>query len=192
MIDFFFDLSSPYSYLASTQIEKIAAAGGATVRWRPMVLAAVFAATDNRMPAHSQPKARWMIGDLQRWAAQYGVPFTMTSRFPVNAMKAHRMILAAGDRGAELARALFDALWNEDRDLNDDGQLEAIARGAGLDGAALIARTQEQAVKDALRANTDEAIRRGAFGAPAIFVGDQLFWGNDRLHFVEAALKERL
>ena len=187
-VDFFFDLSSPYSYLGSTQIEAVARRGGAEVRWCPMVLAAVFKAAGNVMPASSPPKARWMLSDLGRWAELYRVPFRMSSRFPVNAMKGHRLILAAGNDGPRLAASLFSALWVDDLDLTDPACLTARSAALGLDGAQLLARSETQEVKDQLRALTDEAIRRGAFGAPAMFVGEELFWGNDRLPFVEAAL----
>jgi 2-hydroxychromene-2-carboxylate isomerase len=187
-VDFFFDLSSPYSYLASTQIERVAA--GAGVRFRPMVLSAVFKAANNVMPAKSPPKAKWMIDDLARWARHYGVPFHYSDRFPVNAMKGHRMIVACDDEAAQarLSHRLFSALWVDDRDLTADEVLIDAARLCDLDGPSLLKQTEQPAVKGRLRENTDEAIRRGAFGAPAIFVGDQLFWGNDRLLFVAEAL----
>jgi 2-hydroxychromene-2-carboxylate isomerase len=192
-IDFFFDLSSPYSYLASTQIGAIAGKHGVELRWRPMVLAAVFKAVGNDMPARVAPKARWMLRDLTRWAAQYGVPFQFTTRFPVNAISAERLVIAADAQGkaGAAAAAAFRAVWVDDLDLGSEAVLRQIAAAAGMEGDALAA-LQSQAVKDQLRANTDEAIARGAFGAPAIFVvrddGEELFWGNDRLHFVEAAL----
>lgn len=190
-VDFYFDLSSPYSYLAATQIEAIAARHGATVRWKPMVLGAVFKATGNVMPAVCEPKARNMLVDLARWAAHYGVPFTMSSRFPLNTIKPERLVLAAEPTGRAgvLALALFRGMWVDDVDIADAAVMRDIATRAGFDADALLAATETAAVKDALRANTDEAIARGAFGAPAMFVGDQLFWGNDRLHFLEDALR---
>jgi 2-hydroxychromene-2-carboxylate isomerase len=195
-IDFFFDLSSPYSYMASTQIEKVAQQGGAELRWRPMVLAAVFKATGNDMPARIAAKAKYMFRDLEHWAAEYGVPFKFTSRFPVNAITPERLVIAADAEGkaGAAARAAFHALWVEDRDVTADGELRQIAAAAGLDVERAMAAITSQPVKDQLRANTDEAIAKGAFGAPAIVVtvGDkeELFWGNDRLHFVERMLRE--
>jgi len=189
-VELFFDLSSPYSYLAATQLSALARRAGAALVWRPMVLGAVFKASGNVMPAASAAKARWMIDDLGRWAAEYGVPFRMTSRFPVNGLKAMRLIVIAEDEGLAEAASLaaFRALWADDRDITADAELRAIAAEVGMDPDRAMARLTEQAVKDRLRAYTDEAIRRGVFGAPAIFVGDRLFWGNDRLHQVEAAL----
>src|SRR5438105_2282905 len=118
-LEFFFDLSSPYSYLAATQLDAMAERTKAEVRWRPMVLGAVFKATQNVMPAASPPKARYMLDDLQRWAEAYQVPFKMTTRFPVNALKAMRLVLVADreQRGREVAKAAFRALWVDDRDI---------------------------------------------------------------------------
>src|SRR5437660_10456109 len=115
-VDFFFDLSSPYSYLAATQLGAIAGKYGAELRWRPMVLAAVFKAVGNDMPARVLPKAKWMWQDLSRWAAQYGVPFQFTTRFPVNAISAERLVIAAEAEGKAGAAALaaFRALWVDD------------------------------------------------------------------------------
>lgn len=190
-VDFYFDLSSPYSYLAATQIGPLAARHGATVNWKPVVLAAVFKAAGNVMPATSPPKAQNMFVDLGRWARRYGVPFVMSSRFPLNTVKPERLIVAAGGTGRapELALALFRAMWVDDRDISAEAEMRAVAEAAGFDAGALLAAIETQPVKDGLRANTDEAIARGMFGAPAFFVGDELFWGNDRLDFVEDALR---
>ena len=192
-VDFYFDLSSPYSYLASTQITPMVARHGAELRWLPVVLAAVFKSAGNTMPAQSPPKAKYMFDDLQRWAKRLHVPFAFSTRFPVNAMKAHRLLcaceLAHGpDEAARLGRALFDALWVHDHDITAEAELVKIVNHLGLPGETLVAATATQPVKDRLRANTDEAIARGMFGAPAFYVGDELCFGNDRLDFVEQAI----
>jgi 2-hydroxychromene-2-carboxylate isomerase len=192
-IDFYFDLSSPYSYLAATQLDALVARTGAEVRWRPVVLMAVFKAASNILPATSPPKARYMGMDSTRWAKRYGVPFHWPSGFPVNAMSAHRAICAAELAGGEaaaarLGRRLFDALWGEDADVTNADVIAKLATEAGLDGAALIAAISAPPAKERLRAHTDEAIARGMFGAPTFFVGDEQFWGNDRLDFVAEAL----
>jgi 2-hydroxychromene-2-carboxylate isomerase len=190
-IDFFFDFSSPYSYLAATQLPGIAARTGARVAYRPFVLFAVFKATGNDMPAKVAAKGMYMAKDLERWARHYGVPFKFSSHFPANTVKAMRLVLVADEqgKGEEAAQAGFRAMWQEDRNPDDAGVLADIARAAGIDPAAALAAIETPAIKDKLRASTDEAIARGAFGAPAIFVGDQLFWGNDRMHFVEEAAR---
>jgi len=189
-IDFFFDLSSPYSYLAATQLPAIAARAGATVNWKPMVLFAVFKAAGNEMPARVPLKAKYMMTDLGRWAKHYKVPFKFSSHFPSNTIKAMRLVVVAEAEGKAEAASLtaFKAIWEEDKNLEDVEVLRGIAREVGLDVDKALSAIESPEVKDRLRAYTDEAIARGVFGAPAICVGDQLFWGNDRLHFVEEAL----
>ena len=188
-LEFFFDLSSPYSYLAATQLQAMGERTGATVVWRPMVLGAVFKAVGNEMPARVPHKARWMGNDLQRWAEHYGVPFRFSSHFPSNAIKAMRLVLVDEKKAAAVALAGFRAMWAEDRDITADDELRRIAAEGGLDPATALQAIENPEVKERLRANTEEAVARGAFGAPTMLVGDQLFWGNDRLHFVEAALR---
>ncbi|MFO0644742.1 MAG: 2-hydroxychromene-2-carboxylate isomerase [Polyangiales bacterium] len=190
-VDFYFDLSSPYSYLAATQIPALAARRGADVQWKPIVLAAVFKAADNHMPAQSPPKARYMVNDLDRWAKKYGVPFVMNSRFPLNTIKPERLVIAAEPTGRskELALALFSAMWAEDKDISSVDEMRAAARSVGLDSDALLAAIETAPVKDKLRAYTDEAIAREAFGAPSFVYRGELYWGNDRMEFLEDALR---
>lgn len=190
-VDFYFDLSSPYSYLAATQMRGLGERTGAAVVWKPMVLGAVFKAVGNEMPARLPAKGRWMWRDLTHWAAHYGVPWRMSSHFPVNAIKAMRLVLVDEARAAEVALAAFSAMWVDDRNISEEPELRRIAERAGLDPQAALQAIEDPKIKERLRANTDEAVARGAFGAPTFVVGDELFWGNDRLHFVEAALRGR-
>src|SRR5262245_48119490 len=174
VIDFFYDIGSPYSYLAATQVDAVGARHGVPVRWRPFLLGAVFKATGNVMPASIAAKARWMLDDLQRWAAHYGVPFRMSSHFPLNTLRTQRVLTAAGlaDTASlpRLSLALYRAYWAEDRNVAVDEEIARAAGVAGLDGARLLAAAELPETKDALRATTDEAIARGAFGAPTICV----------------------
>ncbi|MDB4971068.1 MAG: disulfide bond formation protein DsbA [Myxococcales bacterium] len=188
-VEFFFDLSSPYSYIAATQLPALVERTGAEVAWRPMVLFAVFKSSGNDMPARVPHKARWMGQDLQRWADHYGIPWKMSSHFPLNTVKAMRLILVDDAKAGAVALAAFRAMWAEDRDITQEAELRRIAELGGLDPTTALQKIEEPAIKDRLRANTDEAITRGAFGAPTMLVGDELFWGNDRLQFVEQALE---
>lgn len=190
-VDFYFDLSSPYSYLAATQVPALAARHGADVRWKPMVLAAVFKAADNHMPAQSPPKARYMLHDLDRWAKKYGVPFKMSSRFPMNTVKPERLVIAAEPTGLapKLAQELFHAMWVDDRDIASDLEMRACAMAVGLDADGLLAAIDTPEVKNKLRAYTDEAIALEAFGAPTFVYEGKLYWGNDRMEFLEDALR---
>jgi len=193
-VEFFFDIASPYSYLASTQLEGLARRTGATIAWRPFLLGGLFSSIGNQAPATLKPRGAYMGRDLQRWAKRYQVPLSWPSRFPINTVKAQRMLLtlrqAKGDDAvAELAAAFFVAYWADDRDVSDLATLTEVATGAGFDGAALAERTQDPAIKDALKEATAEAEERGAFGAPTFFVGGEMYFGNDRLLLLEDALQ---
>ncbi len=188
-LEFFYDFVSPYSYLASTRVEAIAARTGATLRWRPFLLGAVHKATGNRAPLEVPAKGRHMWVDLDRWAGRLGVPLRRPEPFPFSSMLALRSALAAEAAGklVPYTHAVYRARWADGRDIADPAVLAAVASEAGLDGAAVVAAAPGH--KEALARQTQEAIDRGAFGAPACFVGDQLFVGNDRLDFVEEALR---
>jgi 2-hydroxychromene-2-carboxylate isomerase len=189
-VEFFFDYASTYSYLAHKQIEELAARHDAELVFKPMVLGFVFKATGNSMPASVPAKAAYMVQDVRRWVRHYGLPFHMPSVFPVNTIRALRTAVAALEEGTFLAyqHAVMQAYWANDQDIGDAEVLASIASAAGLDGPRLVGRAEEGPIKERLKANTDEAIERGVFGAPTFFVGDQMFWGNDRLQFVAEAL----
>ncbi len=190
---FYFDLASPFAYLASTQIERVAAARRAAVDWRPILVGGLFkkVGTPNvPLLAMSEPRRRYQMRDLLHWADHFRVPFQWPTRFPMNTVAALRLILAADEPArVPLTHALFRAYWAEDRDLADRAVLAAAARGLGLDGDALVARTADPAIKQRLHDLTDEAERAGAFGVPTFAVGDELFWGQDRLDLVADALE---
>jgi len=193
LIELFFDIGSSYSYLAATQMEKLTARTGVAVQWRPFLLGAVFKATGNDLPIRVPHKARWMIHDMTLWAHHYGIPFRVPSRFPLITLRTQRALAGVERSGnaaaiAPFALALFHAYWGEDQDVTSDAVIGACATSAGLDAATVIAAIDAQETKDQLRATTDEAVRRGAFGAPAMFVGDALFWGNDRIPLLEQYL----
>lgn len=193
VIEFFFDVGSPYSYLAATQIDRVGEGAGAEVRWRPFLLGGVFKDSGNDMPARVAAKARWMLRDLSLWADAYDVPFRFPSRFPLNTLHAQRALAAATHRWPDALRpfalALFRAYWCEDRDISQPDEIGTAARAAGLDAEVVLASTREQEVKDLLRRWTGEAVERGAFGAPTFFVGDEMYWGNDRLELMARNLR---
>ncbi len=193
-IEFFFDPASTYSYLAATQIEAFAKEHGATVSWKPFLLGKAFEATGNKMPALVPAKGKYLFKDATLWAKLYKVPFAFPKNFPLNSVLASRAIIAADQagQGVPFALAALTAYWAEGADLTLPDTVAAIASKLGLDGAALVAATGEAAVKDVLRANTEDAIARGVFGAPTFFIGKQMFWGNDRLPLMSAWLKGEL
>lgn len=193
-IEYFFDIGSPYSYLASTQIEQLEEETGVPVEWRPFLLGGVFQATGNAAPARIEEKAQYMLQDLNRWANRYDVDFRMSPHFPINSLLTQRALVAAGrlDEAVEdLAKELYRRYWVENVDVSEAGAVASAAEEVGLDGEEIVAMTQDQGVKDELRENSDEAVERGAFGAPTFFVEDEMFWGNDRLHFLREAVAAR-
>lgn len=192
-IELFWDVGSPYTYLAMTQIASIRHRTGARVRLRPFLLGGVFKSVGNKM-VDVPPKAVNLMDDLRRWARLYRVPMLIPGSdpvpFPINSLLPMRVAMGAtleDEASAEkLIHRLFDALWVEGKDIGDRATLEAVL---GADAATRFARGEAQDSKDALRKNTEEAVARGAYGAPTFFVVDQLFWGNDRIHFVEDAVR---
>ncbi len=190
-LEFFFDVGSPASYLAWTQAPALAERTGATLRYRPMLLGGVFKATGNASPAAVPAKGRYSGVDMQRFARRYGVTLNTNPHFPVNTLMAMRLATAAvdGDQRDTVLGALFEGLWLQERDLSDIAVLGRTLTEAGLDPDHWAARAQDQAVKDSLKATTEEAVERGVFGAPTFFVGEEMFFGQDRLDFVEEALK---
>jgi 2-hydroxychromene-2-carboxylate isomerase len=190
-VEFYFDFGSPYSYLAHKALPAIAAARGAQILWRPMLLGGVFKATGNHSPAEIPAKSRWMHQDMQRWAARYGAVFRFNPHFPINTPVLMRGAVGMQMRGADFHRymdAIFHAMWGEPRNLGDPAELASALRQAGLDADAFMALANDAAVKELLKKHTEEAVARGVFGAPTFFVGDEMFWGQDRLDFVAAAL----
>ena len=193
-LEFYFDYGSPYSYLADTQVEAIAERAGATLVRKPMLLGGVFKATGNHSPAELPQKSAWSGFDMPMWARHYGVPFQRNPFFPVNTLALMRGAAAAQIDGSfeRYHPAVFKAMWVEGRNLNDMKEVAAVLSSAGLDAGKFGARIQDQDVKDRLKATTEEAVARGVFGAPTCFVDKMMFFGNDRLPFVEMALKEEL
>jgi len=190
-IEFFFDFGSPTTYLAHTQLPRIARETGAALQYRPMLLGGVFKATGNTSPVTVPAKGRWMGQDIARWAKRWGVPFTFNPHFPINTLTLMRGAVGLQMRQpASFTRyvdAVFQAMWVTPRNLGDAAVLAATLTEAGFDAEAFVALVGDPEVKARLVANTEEAVARGAFGAPSCFVGDQLFFGQDRLDFVREA-----
>jgi len=193
-LEFYFDYGSPYSYLADTQVEAIAKRAGAAQVRKPMLLGGVFKSTGNASPMTIELKSKWSATDLPMWARHYGVPFRRNPFFPVNTLALMRGATAAQIDGVfeKYHPAMFKAMWVDGRNLNDIKEVVAVLTAAGLDAQKIGNRIQDQDVKDRLKATTDEAVARGVFGAPTSFVDDMMFFGNDRLPFVEMALKGEL
>jgi 2-hydroxychromene-2-carboxylate isomerase len=192
-IEYFFDFGSPTSYLATTQLPKLAADCGAKIAWRPMLLGGVFKATGNASPVSVPAKGRWMGQDIARWARHYGVPFAFNPHFPINTLTLMRGATGLQMRAGEASflryvDAISRAMWETPVNLGDAEVLATTLRAAGFDPAAFDALVADPEVKARLIAATDEAVARGVFGAPTFFVGGAMFFGQDRLAFVREAL----
>ena len=191
-LEVYFDYSSPFAYLASTQVERIALAHGATLVWKPFLLGALFEEIGTPLVPIAEmceAKRRYTMRDMERWAKHWGVPLRFPSRFPLRTVKPLRMTLAADE--AHLSRLigrLMHLCWVDDGDPDDDEALRRACREADAPDA-LVDATRDAEMKAALRRATDEAVARGVPGAPTFFVGDLMFWGQDRLGFVEKALE---
>jgi 2-hydroxychromene-2-carboxylate isomerase len=193
-VEFYFDLGSPTTYLAHTQLAKICADTQSELIYIPMLLGGVFKATGNASPAMIPAKGRYMFQDLDRFAKRYGVQLRFNPHFPINTLILMRAVtgmqMHQPQRFAEFVDCLFKALWVEGRNLNDPQTVAAVLTENGFDPQEIIALTNDESVKAALKENTEAAIKRGVFGAPSMFIGDQLFFGQDRLDFVEEALRQ--
>ncbi|MBS0472394.1 MAG: 2-hydroxychromene-2-carboxylate isomerase [Proteobacteria bacterium] len=195
-LEFFFDCSSPWTYLAFTRIQPVVARTGAEIVWKPILVGGVFNAVNKEVyerRANPDPrKAKYSAKDLQDWARLTGLKIVMPPPvFPVRATLAMRCALAAQEEGklVEYARNCFEAYWSDSLDISLPGVIEDICAQADLDGPHILERAQTDVIKDRLRANTDEVIARGGFGSPTMFVnGDDMYFGNDRMELVEAAL----
>jgi 2-hydroxychromene-2-carboxylate isomerase len=189
-IEFYFDFSSPYSYIASERIEALAARTARPLEWRPILLGAVFKSTGGAPLTEARgPKARYSLRDFARSAAFAGVPYRQPTAFPIGSVTAARLVVwlqqQRSPRLAAYIHAVFRAFFVDDRNIGEATVALDIAQALGIDAAEAAAGVQDDAVKTALREQVDEAIRRGVFGAPTIFVGDEMFWGHDRLDQVE-------
>ena len=186
-VEFFYDYVSTFSYLANSQLAKL----DAEVIYRPILLGAVMEATGNRPPLTVKAKGKYLFTDVERWARRYSIPYKMNPKFPFNTVKSLRLALVAQQQGTfELIhQPLFDAMWADEQDLSDESVLAGIIADAGLSADEMLAKISTDDIKSELRANTEEVVSRGAFGAPTFFVGDEMFFGNDRFEFIAEAIR---
>lgn len=185
VVEFWFEFASTYSYLSVMRIERAAEAAGVDIEWKPFLLGPVFLALGwNDSPFNIYPpKGRYMWRDLERLAEKEGLPFRRPSRFPRNGLLAARVALVGVEEGwvAPFARAVMTANFAEDREIGEEAVIGEILGTLGLPAAEVITRAQADANKLALRCQTERAAELGLFGAPGFRVGEELFWGNDRL-----------
>ncbi|MGF6091533.1 2-hydroxychromene-2-carboxylate isomerase [Pseudomonas sp. 18173] len=192
-VEFYFDLGSPATYLAYTQLPKICAQTDAQLIYIPFLLGGVFKATGNASPVTVPAKGRYMFQDLDRYAKRYGVPLKFNPHFPINTLMLMRAVtgmqLRHPERFAAFIDCLFKAIWVDGRSLDDPATVAAVLSEHGFDPQEVLALTADEEVKALLKDNTEKAVARGVFGAPSMFVDNQLYFGQDRLDFVLEALR---
>ena len=196
-VEFYYDLVSPYSYLAYGRLGRICEENGAALVLRPMLLGAVHKEAGIKAPVESKLKARYQARDIRRWAEYYQVPLTFPDPFPFRTLKTMRAAVFLRERNEleAFTAAAFALYWEEGgapkgfQEVDEDAPISAVAGRIGADPEEVLKGAASPDAKQGLKDATSEALQRGVFGAPAFFVGDEMFWGNDRLHFVEAALR---
>ena len=192
-VEFYFDLGSPATYLAYTQLPKICEQTDSRLIYIPMLLGGVFKATGNASPATIPAKGLYMFQDLDRYAKRYGVPLKFNPHFPINTLMLMRAVtgmqLRHPERFPAFIDCLFKALWVEGRSLDDPATVASVLTQNGFDPDEVLALTADEDVKAVLKDNTEKAVQRGVFGAPSMFIDNQLFFGQDRLDFVIEALR---
>jgi 2-hydroxychromene-2-carboxylate isomerase len=202
VVDFYFDFSSTNSYFAAFMLPEICDRNHARVYWMPTHSAALFRGTGFDVMAMTVRKARYLWRDHARYAEATGLPFKRPRRFPIKTAVALRAVLAAGhtvqpgdnERSREQAQrritqAIMRAYWERDEDISDREVLTSTVSSAGFDGASLLKIADATPAREELAAMIEKAVDRGVFGVPTFFVGNEMFWGKDRLDFVERLLK---
>ncbi len=189
-VEFWFDYGSPTAYLAHWRLKDVARRTDAAIDLHPMLLGAVFQATGNRTPVEVAAKGEWMGWDMMNFAERHGIPFEMNPYFIFNTLALMRGALVAERRG-EMERysdCVFDAVWRDGRNMGDAEVIGATLSEYGFETAAYFAGVQEQEIKDGLKRRVEQAVAKGVFGAPTFFVGDKMWFGQDRLDWVETEL----
>ena len=195
MMEFFFDCSSPWTYLAFHNIQPLAKEFGVEITWRPILVGGIFNTVNPSIYAARETpvplKMRYMRKDMADWARVSGLTIKMPPTvFPVNSVKAMRGCILLGKEMLPFARAVFEAYWGDDKDISQDAVLTDICKRVGIDPQKFFAGIGDQAIKDQLRANTEEVVARGGFGSPTIFIDKtDMYFGNDRMPLVRDALQ---
>jgi 2-hydroxychromene-2-carboxylate isomerase len=193
IVDYYFTLTSPWTYLGHRRFVEIARRHGAEIRVKPVDYGVIFPQTGGLpLPKRAPARQAYRLMELKRWRAQLGIELNLHPKFfPAPADAAARVVIAsdrAGGNSEGLAHAILTAIWTQEKNIADLPTLTEIATAAGQDGAALVAASQEPEAQAAFEAQTQEALARGVFGAPTYLYNDELFWGQDRLELLDRAL----
>ncbi len=189
-VEFYFDVGSPTTYLAHYRLLQLKDQYGCLIAYNPILLGGLFKATGNTSPAMVPAKGRYMDIDMPRYAKMYGLPLAMNPYFPINTLNLMRgaVALLKTEHFQTYINAVFDAMWVNGKNMDDVETVVNVLTEAGLNASSILESTQSPEIKAALISNTEKAVERGLFGAPTMFVDNQMFFGQDRLHFIESAL----
>ena len=189
-VEFYFDVGSPTTYLAHYRLLQLKDQYGCLIAYKPILLGGLFKATGNTSPAMVPAKGRYMDIDMPRYAQMYGLPLVMNPYFPINTLNLMRGAIAMlpTEHFQTYINAVFDAMWVDGKNMGDVETVVDVLTEAGLNASPILESTQSPEIKAALINNTEKAVERGLFGAPTMFVDNEMFFGQDRLHFVESAL----
>lgn len=186
-LEFFYDVVSPYSYLASKRIEAIADRCGVELKWRPVLLGGIFKTIGNQPPAILAQRGRYMVKDLHRTADYYDIPFKLPDHFPTNSLHAMRAITSFPENEIPMAsHKLFQVYWERGEDIGEDKIIASVL------GEKAVADAELPAIKEKLKENTQEAIDRGAFGVPTFFINNEMFFGQDRFFLLEDFIQKNI
>jgi 2-hydroxychromene-2-carboxylate isomerase len=195
-VEFFYDYSSPWTYLAFTKIGGVCQKYNATLEWRPILVGGIFNTVNPSVYEFREKgvpaKAKYAAKDLQDWARFYGLTIGSPTVFPVNSIKALRGAIVALEHPEKFLRysfRVFESYWGEDKDISKDDILRDIVEEVGLSAAEYFDKINRQEYKDGVRVNTDEVMARGGYGTSTIFVNGSMFFGNDRIVLVEEELR---
>lgn len=191
-VEFYFDFGSPTAYLANKRLQQLCDEYGASLDYRPVLLGGIFKAAGNMSPVAVPAKGKYMMEmDLPRFAAAYGAPLNFNPYFPINTLSLMRGAIAVRSESyfQTYLNAVFDAVWVDSKDMGDVAVVQEVLNSAGLDADALLTMTQDPEVKAKLIEDTQAAVDRGLFGVPTIFIDQQMFFGQDRMQFIELALR---
>lgn len=190
-IELCFDFGSPTTYLAYHRLKWIKENYDVSLSLTPVLLGGIFKATDNQSPVMVPLKGAWMNADMQRYATLYQVPMTFNPHFPINTLYLMRGAVAAQTMGVfeRYVDTVFDAMWNHPVNMGDPAVVTQVLTDASIDANEVFRLIEDPEIKDVLKSNTESAVARGVFGCPATFFKDELYFGQDRLFFIERALK---
>ncbi len=189
-VEFYYDYGSPAAYLAWAKLPEICDRHGAELVRKPVLLGGVFKGTGNQTPVNIKPKGEWLFADLARYADYYGVPFKKNPYFIINSMPLMRGAMWAQNRGQlqQYDRVMFEAIWADEKDMNTPDVIASVLTEGGYDAAEVFEAVQTPEIKSQLIEATEEAVSRGVFGVPTMFVGDEMHFGQDRLDWIDRAL----